>query len=149
VHAERIGELPPQKPPLYRNRQASLCDEFGVSAGGITAAQAMYEDPRITAGVDVDGSVESPLVPDPWVIAPAFRHGLRQPFMFMGDPLMRWFTGTRSFHAMTGRKAGAPASTMPSRATGGGHRRGDHGPQQVRPAARAWRAWRNASPSSR
>lgn len=59
---------------------------FGVSAGGFTAAQAMDEDPRIIAGIDMDGTIETPLVPDPSAIAPVFEHGLRQPFMFMGDP---------------------------------------------------------------
>ena len=58
---------------------------FGVSAGGFTAAQAMYEDPRISAGIDMDGTIEAP-VPDYWAIAPVFKHGLSQPFMFMGDP---------------------------------------------------------------
>jgi hypothetical protein len=63
-----------------------------VSAGGITTAQAMAEDPRIIAGIDVDGSIESPLVSNPWTIVPVFRHGLRQPFMFMGDPRTNHYT---------------------------------------------------------
>jgi hypothetical protein len=58
---------------------------FGVSAGGFTAAQAMYEDSRITAGIDIGGTVESPFVPDSMDLAPVFRHGLDRPFMFMGD----------------------------------------------------------------
>jgi len=59
---------------------------FGVSAGGFTAAQAMDEDSRITAGIDIGGTVESPFVPDGMDLAPVFRHGLDRPFMFMGDP---------------------------------------------------------------
>lgn len=59
---------------------------FGVSAGGFTAAQAMAEDRRIKAGIDIDGSVESPLIPDSISIAPVFAHGLDRPFLLMGDP---------------------------------------------------------------
>lgn len=32
---------------------------FGQSAGGITAAQDMYEDQRIKAGIDLDGTLDS------------------------------------------------------------------------------------------
>ncbi|HEX4061625.1 MAG TPA: lipase [Streptosporangiaceae bacterium] len=82
--------------PLPRGLAGSLnlrkIGMFGVSAGGITAAQAMYEDPRIIAGIDVDGSIESPLVSNPWTIVPVFRHGLHQPFMFMGDPQANHYT---------------------------------------------------------
>lgn len=82
--------------PLPRGLAGSLnlrkIGMFGVSAGGITAAQAMYEDPRIIAGIDVDGSIESPLVSNPWAIVPVFRHGLRQPFMFMGDTRTNQYT---------------------------------------------------------
>jgi dienelactone hydrolase len=59
---------------------------FGVSAGGFTAAQAMYEDPRIKAGIDLDGATDTPLVAGSQHLAPVFDHGLRQPFLFMGDP---------------------------------------------------------------
>jgi hypothetical protein len=59
---------------------------FGVSAGGIIVAQAMDEDPRIAAGVDMDGTVESPFLPDPLSLWPVGRHGLDRPFMFLGDP---------------------------------------------------------------
>jgi hypothetical protein len=64
---------------------------FGISAGGFTTAQAMYEDPRIIAGIDLDGTIEAP-VPDYWAIAPVFQHGLSQPFMFMGDPKANHYT---------------------------------------------------------
>jgi predicted dienelactone hydrolase len=59
---------------------------FGVSAGGFTAAQAMYEDRRIKAGIDIDGTVESPFLHHPMTIAPVFAHGLDRPFLLMGDP---------------------------------------------------------------
>jgi hypothetical protein len=71
--------------PLPRGLAGSLnlreTGMFGVSAGGITTAQAMAENSRITAGIDLDGSIESPLVSDPYAIVPVFQHGLRQPFM--------------------------------------------------------------------
>ena len=59
---------------------------FGVSAGGLVAFQTMAEDPRIKAAVDLDGNIESPLLPDPIQLWPVARHGLDQPYMFMGDP---------------------------------------------------------------
>jgi dienelactone hydrolase len=59
---------------------------FGVSAGGFTAAQAMAEDPRIRAGIDLDGATDTPLVKGSQHLAPVFDHGLRQPFLLMGDP---------------------------------------------------------------
>lgn len=59
---------------------------FGVSAGGLTALQTMDEDPRIKAAVDIDGNIESPIIPDPLALWPVAQHGLDRPFMFMGDP---------------------------------------------------------------
>jgi dienelactone hydrolase len=59
---------------------------LGVSAGGLTALQAMDEDPRIKAAVDIGGSIESPLISDPVRLWPVAQHGLDQPFMLMGDP---------------------------------------------------------------
>jgi hypothetical protein len=59
---------------------------FGVSAGGMTALQAMDDDPRIKAAVDMDGNIESPLLPDALQLWPVARHGLDRPFMLVGDP---------------------------------------------------------------
>jgi hypothetical protein len=47
----------------------------GHSAGGASTSQAMVADPRIRAGINIDGSVHVPLV------AP----GLSRPFMFVGS----------------------------------------------------------------
>ncbi|MEV6349139.1 hypothetical protein [Actinoplanes sp. NPDC051851] len=58
---------------------------FGVSAGGMTALQTMDEDPRITAAIDMDGAVESPLLTDPIALWPVARDGLDGPFLLMGD----------------------------------------------------------------
>jgi predicted dienelactone hydrolase len=59
---------------------------FGVSAGGFTALQSMDDDPRIKAAIDVDGNVESPLLPDALQLWPVASHGLDRPFMLVGDP---------------------------------------------------------------
>lgn len=59
---------------------------FGVSAGGITTAEAMYSDARIKAGIDLDGNVDSPLLPPGDFLSPVWRQGLDQPLLFMGDP---------------------------------------------------------------
>ena len=76
---------------------------FGVSAGGFTAAQAMAEDTRIKAGIDLDGATDSPLIPGSDHLLPVFRHGLHQPFLFMGDPQTshRTVASWRSFWART------------------------------------------------
>jgi hypothetical protein len=47
----------------------------GHSAGGASTIHAMLADPRIRAGIDIDGSTHVP-IPDP---------GLSRPFMFMGS----------------------------------------------------------------
>jgi dienelactone hydrolase len=75
---------------LNRGRLAGALDlhrvgMFGVSAGGMVAFQTMDEDPRIKAAIDLGGNVESPLIPNPEQLWPVAGHGLRQPFMFMGD----------------------------------------------------------------
>ncbi|MEU1885456.1 hypothetical protein [Micromonospora sp. WMMD987] len=58
---------------------------FGVSAGGMTALQAMSDDPRIRAAIDMGGSIESPIMPDALALWPVTRTGLDRPFMLMGD----------------------------------------------------------------
>ena len=58
---------------------------FGVSAGGLTALQAMADDARIRAAADLGGNIESPLIPDTARLWPVAGHGLSRPFMLMGD----------------------------------------------------------------
>ncbi|QLQ35379.1 hypothetical protein [Micromonospora robiginosa] len=58
----------------------------GISAGGLTALQAMHDEPRIRAAADLGGTIESPLVPDPIGLWPVARQGLDRPFMLVGDP---------------------------------------------------------------
>ncbi len=54
---------------------------FGHSAGGATAAQAMHEDARIDAGIDMDGSMG--YLPDH--LLPVALEGLDRPFMLMNS----------------------------------------------------------------
>jgi pimeloyl-ACP methyl ester carboxylesterase len=88
---------------LARRLDLGRIGMFGVSAGGFTAAQAMAEDPRIKAGVDLDGATDSPIIPGSSHLLPVFTTGLRQPFMFMGDPQTSWRTvaSWRSFWTRT------------------------------------------------
>ncbi|GGV46135.1 lipase [Kitasatospora herbaricolor] len=57
----------------------------GHSAGGFTAAQAIHDDPRIKAGVNLDGTMEFPL-PDSTgsPFGTAVQDGLDVPFLLMG-----------------------------------------------------------------
>jgi predicted dienelactone hydrolase len=77
---------------LARRLDLGRVGMFGVSAGGFTAAQAMAGDSRIKAGIDLDGATDSPIIPGSDHLLPVFSTGLRQPFMFMGDPQTSWRT---------------------------------------------------------
>ncbi|MEO3924242.1 lipase [Micromonosporaceae bacterium B7E4] len=57
---------------------------FGQSAGGITAAQGMYEDRRIRVGIDLDGTLEYNREPNGTNLMPVAVHGLDRPFLLMG-----------------------------------------------------------------
>jgi ABC-type antimicrobial peptide transport system permease subunit len=52
---------------------------FGHSAGGATSAQSMYEDRRLDAGIDMDGTMGH--MPDH--LLPVAQNGLKSPFMLM------------------------------------------------------------------
>jgi len=57
---------------------------FGESFGGMIAAQAMYEDLRISAGADLDGNdVGAGPRNNAGGVAPVLNHGLNRPFMIM------------------------------------------------------------------
>jgi hypothetical protein len=94
-----LGELPALdaghdpgagSPPLPAGLTGALdlneIGMFGVSGGGFTAAQTMYEDARIKAGLDIDGTLEYTQNPTGKNLSPVARHGLNRPFMFMGSP---------------------------------------------------------------
>lgn len=59
---------------------------FGQSAGGFTALETMYEDPRLKAGVDMDGTLEF-VAGDPTDtnFSPVAEHGLSKPFLLLGS----------------------------------------------------------------
>jgi dienelactone hydrolase len=57
---------------------------FGQSAGGILAAEGMYEDRRIKAGIDLDGTLEFNQEPIGTNLMPVAVHGLDRPFLLMG-----------------------------------------------------------------
>lgn len=58
---------------------------FGQSAGGFTAAETMYSDPRIKAGIDMDGTLEYTSEPDGTHLSPVAQNGLERPFLLMGS----------------------------------------------------------------
>ncbi|WP_398947619.1 alpha/beta hydrolase family protein [Streptomyces sp. BK340] len=53
---------------------------FGHSLGGTAAATAMDADPRITAGIDMDGNLTN----FDGTLMPVAEHGLTRPFLLMG-----------------------------------------------------------------
>lgn len=58
---------------------------FGQSAGGFTAAQTMYEDPRVKVGIDMDGTLGFGQNPATAPLSPVAAHGLNRPFLLMGS----------------------------------------------------------------
>ena len=59
---------------------------FGQSAGGFTALETMYEDPRIKAGIDMDGTLEFVAgTPNDTNFSPVAQHGLAKPFLLLGS----------------------------------------------------------------
>ncbi|GAA4621247.1 lipase [Actinoallomurus vinaceus] len=87
LHAGSDPDADHRRPP--RNLAAVLdlrrIGMLGASGGGFTAAQAMYEDSRIRAGVDLDGTLgfgDDPAHPE---LAPVAEHGLDRPFLLMGS----------------------------------------------------------------
>lgn len=71
---------------------------FGHSAGGTAAAAAMDTDPRIAAGLDMDGNLD-------WLdgsLMPVAAHGLTRPFLLLGkDGTTDTGPGWRAFRANT------------------------------------------------
>jgi len=58
---------------------------FGHSAGGFTTLQTMYQDPRIDAGINMDGSLGYNIAEGDF--GEATVHGVDRPFMLMGAGL--------------------------------------------------------------
>ncbi|MCX5096452.1 Tat pathway signal protein [Streptomyces sp. NBC_00365] len=71
---------------------------FGHSLGGSTAATAMDADPRISAGIDMDGNLTN----YDGTLMPVAEHGLARPFLLMGkDGTTDTGPGWQAFRAHT------------------------------------------------
>jgi predicted dienelactone hydrolase len=79
---DRLASLPVQ---LTDGMDLNRIGMFGHSAGGFTAANMMYVDPRITAGINMDGTMEYTVMPDGTNLSEVALHGLDQPFLLMGS----------------------------------------------------------------
>lgn len=76
------GQLPRELAGLV---DVAAVGAYGQSAGGFTAAQAMYDDRRLRAGANLDGVLAH--VQDekePGHLSPVARNGLDRPFLLMG-----------------------------------------------------------------
>ncbi|MEU9123162.1 esterase [Streptomyces sp. NPDC048506] len=90
----------------------------GHSAGGFTAAQTMHDDPRIKAGINMDGQMDFPTTPDGHgsALSTVARDGLDRPFLLMGsdqgagDNQASWTAlekNSRGWHRQVTLKGGA------------------------------------------
>jgi dienelactone hydrolase len=79
---DRLTRLPKR---LGDGMDLSRIGMFGHSAGGFTAANMMYGDRRIKAGVNLDGTLEYTVKPDGTNLSEVARHGLDRPFLLMGS----------------------------------------------------------------
>lgn len=71
--------------PLSPLLDLSRVGVVGQSGGGIMAAQGMYEDRRIRAGINMDGTLEYNQEPNGTHLMPVAEHGLDRPFLLMGS----------------------------------------------------------------
>ncbi|TGA86691.1 hypothetical protein E2651_41055 [Streptomyces sp. MZ04] len=78
---DRVSALPHGLSKVVDLRRVGM---FGQSAGGITAAETMYEDRRVKAGINLDGTLEYNPEPNGTNLMPVARHGLDRPFLLMG-----------------------------------------------------------------
>ncbi|MEU4929602.1 hypothetical protein AB0G54_24340 [Streptomyces yokosukanensis] len=59
---------------------------FGHSGGGFTTLETMYEDPRIKAGINMDGTLEYNFgAPTDTNLSPVAQHGLSKPFLILSS----------------------------------------------------------------
>jgi len=59
---------------------------FGHSGGGFTTLETMYEDPRIKAGINMDGTLEYDFgAPTDTNLSPVAQHGLSKPFLILSS----------------------------------------------------------------
>lgn len=78
---DRLGALPLGLSTVVDPRRVGM---FGQSGGGITAASTMFEDSRLRAGIDLDGTLEYNQEPNGTNLMPVAQHGLSRPFVLMG-----------------------------------------------------------------
>ncbi|MFC8131139.1 alpha/beta hydrolase family protein [Streptomyces sp. NPDC057302] len=78
---DRLGSLPHGLSKVVDQKRVGM---FGQSAGGIAAAETMYEDARVKAGINIDGTLENNPEPKGTNLTPAAQHGLTRPFLLMG-----------------------------------------------------------------
>lgn len=81
-----LDRLPQVLPPALRGLpDFGRIGMFGQSAGGFTALQAMYDDPRIAAGANFDGvTAYVQDDPDRGYLSPVAAGGLDRPFLLVG-----------------------------------------------------------------
>lgn len=78
---DRLGSLPHGLSRIVDRQRVGM---LGQSAGGAAAAQTMYEDERVKAGINLDGTLEYNPEPNGTNLMPVARHGLNRPFLLMG-----------------------------------------------------------------
>lgn len=79
---DRLASLPNR---LTDGMDLNRIGMFGHSAGGFTTANMMYDDPRIKAGINMDGTMEYTVKPDGTNLSEVALHGLDRPFLLMGN----------------------------------------------------------------
>lgn len=79
---DRLTSLPAR---LTHGMDTGRIGMFGQSAGGFTAASTMSVDPRIKAGINLDGTMEYSVKPDGTNLSDVAQHGLDRPFLLIGS----------------------------------------------------------------
>lgn len=81
---------------------------YGHSAGGTAAAQALYEDRRIAAAVNLEGYLDYPPTRpgEEGELLPIARHGTDRPMLLLGTDGFRNARLDRSWSTMLGRPGG-------------------------------------------
>lgn len=79
---DRLASLPGR---LTGGMDLNRIGMFGHSAGGFTTANMMDADPRIKAGVNLDGTLEYTVKPDGTNLSQVAQHGLDRPFLLIGS----------------------------------------------------------------
>ncbi|WP_326568867.1 hypothetical protein VSH64_45170 [Amycolatopsis rhabdoformis] len=80
-----LDRLPTLPSRLTRAMDLHRIGMFGHSAGGFTTADMMAADPRIQAGINLDGTLEYTAQPDGTHLSDVALHGLDRPFLLVGS----------------------------------------------------------------